>query len=206
MTRLLPHDQSARRGSDGAIHYSDIIEECRKQKFDDASQWLLEDRISKLGKGGGAEKRFQYCSNPNSSNQFLYLRAIQGHSGDDAVDPALQDNILIPKGFTKYLYHVGNASEVNSKIRTGVIPGGVGFKRGRQAVHYSESNGGWKQYGRNSTRYYKTKDHAIQEYLETPSKYIILVQFADHSRERLSILPNTVTCSRSLQHTNCSLH
>ena len=70
MTRLLRHGQSVPRGSDGAIHYSDIIEECRKKKFDDASQWLLEDWISTLAKGGGAKKRFQYCVNPNSSNQF----------------------------------------------------------------------------------------------------------------------------------------
>ena len=27
-------------------------------------------------------KYFQYCVNPNSSTQFLYLRAIQGHSRD----------------------------------------------------------------------------------------------------------------------------
>ena len=40
INRLLRHDQSVPRGSDGAIHYSDIIEECRKKKkFDDASQW-----------------------------------------------------------------------------------------------------------------------------------------------------------------------
>ena len=91
MTLLLRHDQSVPRGIDGAIHYSDIIEECRKEKFDDASQWLLEDWISKLAKGGGAKKRFQCCVNPNSSNQFLKLRAIQGHSGKSAVDPALQD-------------------------------------------------------------------------------------------------------------------
>ena len=31
------------------------------------------------------------------------------------------------------------------------------------------------------------------------------VQFEARSRERLAILPNTVTCSRSLQHTTCSL-
>ena len=37
ITRLLRHDQSVFRGSDGAIHYSDIIEECRKKMFDDAS-------------------------------------------------------------------------------------------------------------------------------------------------------------------------
>ena len=50
-----------------------------------------------LAKGGGAKKRFQYCVNPTSPNQFLYLRAIQGHSRESAIDPALQDNILIPK-------------------------------------------------------------------------------------------------------------
>ena len=56
MIRLPRHDQSVPRGSDGAIHYSDIIEECRKKKFDNASQWLLENCRSILAKGGGAKK------------------------------------------------------------------------------------------------------------------------------------------------------
>ena len=124
--------KSVPRGSDGAIHYSNIIEEC-----DDASQWLLEDWISKLAKGGGAKKRFQYCVNPNSPNQFLYLRAMQGHSGQSAIDPALQDSILIPKGFTEYLYHIRNANELNSITRNGFIPGGTSLKRGRQAVFFT---------------------------------------------------------------------
>ena len=128
MTRLPRHDQSVPRGSDGAIHGSDIIEECRKKSFDDASQ--------------GAKNRCQHCVNPNSFNQSLYLRAIQGHSGDNATDPELQDNVLLPKGFTGYIYHVGNASEWNSIIRNELIPVGKSLKRGRQAVlHYCESNG-----------------------------------------------------------------
>ena len=140
ITRLLRHDQTVHRDIDGAIQYNDIIEECRKKKFDDASQWLLEDWISTLAKGGGAKKRFQYCVNPNSSNQFLYLRASQGHSGDNAVDPTLQDNVLLPKGFTEYIYHIGNASELNSIIRNGLIPVGKIFKRGRQAVFFTTVN------------------------------------------------------------------
>ena len=103
------YDHSVPRASDGAIHYSDTIGECRK-KFDDASQWLLEDWISTLAKGRGAKKIFQHCMNPNSSNQFLHFRAIQGHSGDNAVDLAFQDNVMLPKGFTEYIYHVGNAN------------------------------------------------------------------------------------------------
>ena len=49
ITRLLRRDQSVTRGSDGPIHHSYIIEECRKQKFDDASQWLLERLDVKTG-------------------------------------------------------------------------------------------------------------------------------------------------------------
>ena len=70
-------------------------------------------------KGEGAKKRFQYCLNPNSSNQFLHLRAIQGHSGESAVD------------------HVGNANELNSIIGNGLILGGKSLKRGRQAVFFT---------------------------------------------------------------------
>ena len=97
ITRLQRHDQSVPGRSDGAIHNNDIIEECRKQKFDDASPWFLEGCTATLAKGGGAKKIFQYCVKPNSSNQSLYFRAIQGHSGDKVVDLALQDNVLLPK-------------------------------------------------------------------------------------------------------------
>ena len=78
--------------------------------------------------------------NPNSSNQFLYLRAIQGHSGDTAIDPELQDIVLLPEGFTEHIYDVGNASEMNSIIRSGLIPGGRSLKRGRQSVFFIVTN------------------------------------------------------------------
>ena len=151
ITRLLRHDQTVLRGIDGAIHFNDIMEECRRKKFDGASQWLLEDWISKLAKGEGAKKRFQHCVNPNSPNQFLYLRAIRGHSGESAVDPALQDTMLIPKGCTEYLYHVWNANELNSKIRNGVIPGGTSLKRGRHAVFFITVNPMEDGYGSGET-------------------------------------------------------
>ena len=35
------------------------------------------------------------------------------------MDLELQDNDLLPKGFTEYIYHVGNAIELNSIIRNG---------------------------------------------------------------------------------------
>ena len=55
-------------------------------------------------------------------------------------DLALQDNVLLPKGFTEFIYHVGNASQVNSMIRNGLIPGGKRLKKGRQAVFVTTVN------------------------------------------------------------------
>ena len=53
---------------------------------------------------------------------------------------------------------------------------------------------------------HETKDRAIQEYLEALSKYCLLVQFEARPRESSAVLPDTVTCSRSLQHIACRLH
>ena len=89
--------------------------------------------------------------NPNSSNQFLYRRTRQRHSGDDAIDPALQDYVLLPKGFTEYIHHVGNASELNSIMRSGLIPGGKSLKRGRQAVFFTAVNPMEDAYGMEET-------------------------------------------------------
>ena len=61
-----------------------------------------------MAKCGGQKNRFQYRLNPNYPQQFLYLRAIQGHSGS-TINPALQDNVLLPEGFTEYIYHARNA-------------------------------------------------------------------------------------------------
>ena len=48
----------------------------------------------------------------------------------------------------------------------------------------------WTWYGRKSARSEETQDRAIQDYLQTTSKYCISVQFEARSRERLAILPN----------------
>ena len=75
-----------------------------------------------MARGGGKKKQFQYCT--DSSGEILHLRALQGHSGRNLVDPSLQDNVLIPDGFFKYIYHVGCAINLHSIINSGLIPGG----------------------------------------------------------------------------------
>ena len=42
--------------------------------------------------------------------------------------------------FTEYIHHVGNASEMNSIIRSGLIPGARSPKRGRQSVFFTMTN------------------------------------------------------------------
>ena len=96
--------------------------------------------MNSLAKGGGKKKRFQCCLNPSSSNKFLCVRAIQGHSGDNFVDPILQDNIRLPDDFAEYIYHIGNAFEMHSIIQSGLIPGGKSFRRDRQSVFFTAVN------------------------------------------------------------------
>ena len=178
ITRLLRHDQSVPRGIDGAS--------------------------TTMAKGGGAKKRFQYCV-PNSPNQFLYLRAIQ----------ELQEKVLLILhciSDSERIYRVSPPRRERERIEF-LNKKWINSRRNKpqkrktsSLLHNSEPAGGRIWLGRNSLRSDKTKDRATREYLETPSKYSILVQLGVCQRERSAILPNAVTCSRSLQHTACSLH
>ena len=139
------------------------------------------------------------------SKQFLCFRAIQGHSGDNIMNLWLQDNVLLPEAFTEFFYHVGNDIELHSIIRSGLIPGGKCFKSNRQSVFFTEVNPMDDDHREADGRRW-TKGRAVQEYLETWSKHSVLVQFETRSRERIAILWNKITCTRSLRHIACDLY
>ena len=90
-----------------------------------------------LAGGGGHKKRFQYCG--DYSGTILYVRALQGHSGRNPIDPALQDNVSIPDDFFEYIYHVGCAINLHSIINSVLIPGGQILSK-RQKVFYLPVN------------------------------------------------------------------
>ena len=94
--------------------------------------WSGEKWKSSMAGGGGNKKRFQYCT--DSSGTILYLRALQGHSGRNLIDPSLQDNVVIPDGFFKYIYHVGCAINLHSIINSGLIPGGQNLSNRQTAL------------------------------------------------------------------------
>ena len=58
---------------------------------------------SKMAGCGGNKKRFQNCTDP-SGQEILYLRALQGHSGRNPIDPTLQDNVSIPNNLFEYIF------------------------------------------------------------------------------------------------------
>ena len=127
---------SRKRSNPQQWHHRRVQEEEVRRCFATVS-WRVDINS---GKRERSEAKISYCVNPNSSNQSLHLRAIQGHSGDNAIDLASQDNVLLTKGFTEYIYHVGNASELYSIIRNVLLPGGKSSKRGRQAVFFTAVN------------------------------------------------------------------
>ena len=84
--------------------------------------------------GGGNKKRFQYCTDP-SGQEILYLRALQGHSGHNPIDPSLQDTVSIPNNFFEYIYHIGCAINLHSITNSGLITGGK-FEQNTDGILY----------------------------------------------------------------------
>ena len=120
------------RDNDGAIEFWRIKDHLQNH-FLYCHHWSDEKWKSSMAGGGGQKKRFQYCS--DCSRTILYLRALQGHSGRSLIDPSLQDNVIIPDGFFKYIYHVGCAINLLSIINSGLIPGGQ-ILSNRQTVFF----------------------------------------------------------------------
>ena len=100
---------------------------------------LIDVRKSKMAGCGGNNKRFQCCTDP-SGKEILYLRALQGHSGRNPIDPSLQDKILIPNNFFEYIYQIGCAVNLHSITNSGLIAGGQNSSRDRQTVFFTAVN------------------------------------------------------------------
>ena len=86
-----------------------------------------------MAAGGGSKRRYQYCS--DNLGSIIYLRALQGHSGSNLIDLALQDNVLIGPGVFPYIYHVGSNFSLSSILNNGLILGGQDLSR-RQTVFF----------------------------------------------------------------------
>ena len=117
---LLRHKQKLHREEDGAIQFYKI-KFLLRDHHPQIQNWSDDRWLACLAAGGGSKRRYQYCTDYLGS--ILYLRALQGHSGSNLIDPALQDNVLIGPGIFPYIYHVGSDFNLHSIIN-GLIPGG----------------------------------------------------------------------------------
>ena len=129
---LLRHKQTVQREEDGAIQFYRIKFHLRNQ-FSQVQHWSDERWKACLAAGGGSKRRYQYCS--DDSGRILYLRALRGHSGNNLIDPTLQDNVVIGSGLFHHIYHIGCAFNLHSVVNNGLIPGGQDLSR-RQTVFF----------------------------------------------------------------------
>ena len=129
---LLRHNQTVQREKDGAIEFYRIKFYLRNHSSQ-VQHWSDDRWKACLAAGGGSKRRYQYCS--DNSGRILYLRALQGHSGNNLIDPTLQDNVVIGSGIFHYIYHIGCAFNLHSIINNGLIPGGQDLSR-RQTVFF----------------------------------------------------------------------
>ena len=129
---LLRHSQQVHREEDGAVHFCRIKENLQNQ-FPQSIHWSDDRWKACLAAGGGAKRRFQYCS--DDSGIIVYFRALQGHSGRNLIDPSLQDNVVIQSGFFQHIYHIGCVFNLHSIINSGLIPGGQNSSK-RQTVFF----------------------------------------------------------------------
>ena len=83
--------------------------------------------------GGGAKRRYQYCT--DDSGTIVYFPALQGHSGRNLIDPLLQDNVVIQSGFFQHIYHIGCAFNFHCIINNGLTPEGQNLSN-RQTVFF----------------------------------------------------------------------
>ena len=129
---LLRHSQQVHREEDGATYFWRIKENLQNQ-FPQSVHWSDDRWKACLAAGGGANGRFQYCT--DESGMIVYFRALEGHSGRNLVDPSLQDNVVIQGGFFQQIYHIGCAFNLHSIIISGLIPGGQNSSK-RQTVFF----------------------------------------------------------------------
>ena len=212
ITNLLRHREVGRE-EDAGVPSDKIFERCKKKKLSkDSRYWPNEVKqylkmapqrsaqkwIDVLAKGGGRKKRFQYCLKTNEPERLLYLRATQGqsgraHSGNAPNDLVLQDNVLLPMNFTKYVYHVGHGIELRTIVRNGLIPGGFSTETGRYAVFFTVVDPIDEKRGLRETFCDLSQARiALFKNIWKLLQHKIFVRFMTRSRKRAANLPNKV--------------
>ena len=118
------------------------------------------------------------------------------------IDPSLQDNVLIPDDFFKYIYHAGCAINVHSIINSGLIPGGQNLSK-RQTVFFLPVDPLDKNHKDPDT--IDLNEPRLAQYMQTAwKKHQNTVYWVDINlalKERIEVLSNTIERYHPLRHT-----
>ena len=168
---LLRHNQTFYREEDGAIEFCKIKFHLRDH-HSQIQNWC--DRWKAcLAAGGGSKRRYQYCS--ENLGTIIYLRALQGHSGSNLIDPALQDTVFIGTGIFPYIYHVGSTFNLYSILSNGLVPGGQNLSR-RQTVFFLPVDPRNESGIKEGLKFYQTRSNAIILQGALPAHCIVKVE------------------------------
>ena len=195
LSTLLRHGHLLRE-EDGAIEFWRLKDDLRN-KFEHSRRWSDEMRKSKMAGGEGNKKRFQCCTDP-SGQEILYLRALQGHSGHNLIDPELHDNVLIQNDFFEYICHIGCAINLHSIVNSGLIPGGQNLSK-RQTVFFTSVDPMNKEHRHPNEIDLEAPRLAWyhQKKVEDTSNFI---------KKRISVPSNTIEHNHPLRHASSLLY
>ena len=84
LIHLLCHGQHVHREDDGAVQFWRIKDNLQNF-FLYCPHWSVSKWKKSMAGGEGNMKSYQYCT--DSSGTIVYLRALQGHSGSNLIDP-----------------------------------------------------------------------------------------------------------------------
>ena len=89
--------------------------------------------------GGGNKKRFQYCTD-SSRQEIIFLRALQGHSGRNPIDPTVQDTFFKSRTISSSTFIILDVQSVYTITNSGIIAGGQNSSKDRQTVFLKAVN------------------------------------------------------------------
>ena len=196
LINLLRHG-SLPRDNDGAIEFW-RIKDYLQDHFVYSQHWSDEKWKKSMARGGGHKKRFKYCA--DSSGTLLYFRAL--HSGRNLIDPTLQDPVVIPDDFFKYIYHVGCAINLHSIINSGLIPGGQNLNN-RQTVFSLPVDPMDKNHKDPDTIDLNAPCHGqyMQKSMEETSEHSVLGRHQSCSEQRFEVLSDAIERHHSSRNT-----
>ena len=91
---------SSSRNKIGAVEFWRLKAESTSS-FQQSPHWSVQLWLNHLESGGAHKKNSSFVLT-GEDNSVIYLRAIQGHSGENYVDPSWFDTVLIPDCFFEF--------------------------------------------------------------------------------------------------------